>query len=64
MSAVLLAGLLLNAALAWWWADPLAGLALAALALKEGREAWRGEGCCAPSGVPALAAPGCADDCC
>ena len=48
MSVVLLVGLAMNAALGWWWADPLAGLAIAGIALKEGREAWRGEGCCAP----------------
>jgi divalent metal cation (Fe/Co/Zn/Cd) transporter len=48
MSAVLLVGLGLNATLGWWWADPLAGLVIAALAAKEGREAWRGDGCCAP----------------
>jgi divalent metal cation (Fe/Co/Zn/Cd) transporter len=47
MSAVLLVGLVLNAAAGWWWADPLAGLAIAAIAAKEGREAWRGDGCCA-----------------
>ncbi|WP_432505202.1 cation diffusion facilitator family transporter [Kineococcus arenarius] len=48
LSAVLLIGLLLNATLGWSWADPVAGLVIAAVALKEGREAWRGEGCCAP----------------
>lgn len=48
LSAVLLAGLVLNATLGWSWADPLAGLAIAAVALREGREAWQGEGCCAP----------------
>jgi len=48
MSAVLLVGLGLNATLGWWWADPVAGLLIAALAAKEGREAWRGDGCCAP----------------
>ena len=48
LSAVLLAGLLLNASLGWSWADPIAGLVIAAVAVKEGREAWRGEGCCAP----------------
>lgn len=48
-SAVLLIGLVLNATLGWSWADPIAGLIIAALAVKEGREAWRGEGCCAPS---------------
>jgi divalent metal cation (Fe/Co/Zn/Cd) transporter len=46
MSAALLVGLLLNALLGWSWADPLAGLAIAALALKEGRDAWRGKNCC------------------
>jgi divalent metal cation (Fe/Co/Zn/Cd) transporter len=47
LSAVLLAGLVLNATLGWSWADPLAGLVIAAVAAKEGRDAWRGEGCCA-----------------
>ena len=46
LSAVLLVGLVLNATVGWWWADPLAGLIIAALAFNEGREAWRGEGCC------------------
>ena len=49
LSAVLLGGLVLNAALGWGWADPLAGLVIAAVALKEGRDAWRGEGCCGPA---------------
>lgn len=49
LSAVLLVGLLLNATLGWSWADPIAGLIIAAVAVKEGREAWRGEGCCAPA---------------
>jgi divalent metal cation (Fe/Co/Zn/Cd) transporter len=52
LSAVLLVGLLLNATLGWSWADPLAGLVIAAVAVKEGREAWRGEGCCGPIGGP------------
>jgi divalent metal cation (Fe/Co/Zn/Cd) transporter len=46
LSAVLLVGLLLNATVGWWWADPLAAVVIAALALREGREAWRGERCC------------------
>jgi divalent metal cation (Fe/Co/Zn/Cd) transporter len=50
LSAVLLVGLVLNATLGWSWADPLAGLVIAAVAVKEGREAWRGEGCCGPVG--------------
>jgi divalent metal cation (Fe/Co/Zn/Cd) transporter len=55
LSAVLLAGLLLNATLGWSWADPAAALFIAALAVREGRGAWRGKGCCAAGG--ALAAP-------
>ncbi len=46
LSAVLLIGLVLNATVGWWWADPLAALVIAALALREAREAWRGERCC------------------
>lgn len=46
LSAVLLVGLLLNAWLGWWWADPVVGLVVAGLAVREGRDAWRGEGCC------------------
>ena len=48
LSAVLLVGLVLNATLGWSWADPIAGLVIAAVAVKEGREAWRGEGCLRP----------------
>ena len=51
LSAVLLLGLVLNATLGWSWADPIAGLVVAAVAVKEGREAWRGDGCCAPTEV-------------
>lgn len=47
MSAVLLAGLLLNSLLGWSWADPVAGLVIAAVAVREGLQAWRGESCCA-----------------
>jgi divalent metal cation (Fe/Co/Zn/Cd) transporter len=46
LSVVLLVGLLLNATVGWWWADPVAALAIAALASNEGRRAWRGERCC------------------
>jgi divalent metal cation (Fe/Co/Zn/Cd) transporter len=55
LSAVLLAGLLLNATLGWSWADPIAGLIIAAVAVREGVEAWRGEGCCSPLGGPCKA---------
>lgn len=47
LSAVLLVGLVANAAFGWWWADPASALVIAALAAREGREAWRGETCCA-----------------
>lgn len=48
LSAVLLAGLVLHGALGWWWADPLAALVIAAWAVREGREAWRGDACGTP----------------
>jgi len=46
LSIALLIGLLANALAGWWWADPAAALVIAAVALREGRESWRGEGCC------------------
>lgn len=46
LSVITLAGIGLNAALGWWWADPLAALLMTGLLVKEGREAWRGEDCC------------------
>jgi divalent metal cation (Fe/Co/Zn/Cd) transporter len=46
LSVVLLVGLVANATLSWWWADPVAALVIAVLAVREGREAWRGDGCC------------------
>ncbi|MEV6511164.1 cation transporter [Streptomyces sp. NPDC051642] len=54
LSAVLLAGLVANATLGWSWADPLAALVIAAVAVKEGREAWQGKGCCAPTAFATL----------
>jgi divalent metal cation (Fe/Co/Zn/Cd) transporter len=54
LSAVLLVGLVLNATLGWSWADPIAGLVIAAVAAREGLEAWRGESCgCVPAGLEA-----------
>ena len=46
LSAVLLVGLVANSLLGWSWADPIAALVIAAVAVKEGREAWRGDTCC------------------
>jgi divalent metal cation (Fe/Co/Zn/Cd) transporter len=48
LSAVLLAGLAVNALVGWWWADPAAALVIAAAAVKEGRDAWHGRTCCPP----------------
>jgi divalent metal cation (Fe/Co/Zn/Cd) transporter len=58
LSAVLLVGLLLNSLLGWSWADPIAGLVIAAIAVKEGIDAWRGDACCAPR------VTACPDACC
>lgn len=46
LSAVLLAGLALNAAFGWWWADGVSALGMAVLIASEGREAWREHDCC------------------
>jgi len=46
LSAILLAGLLLNALLGWWWADPVAALVMVPIIVKEGIEGLRGETCC------------------
>ncbi|MDD7966205.1 cation transporter [Actinomycetospora lemnae] len=46
LSGVLLLGLVLNALFGWSWADPVVALVIAAVAVKEGRTAWRGEHCC------------------
>ena len=46
LSAILLGGLLLNAFLGWWWADPVAALIMVPIIAKEGIEALRGETCC------------------
>jgi hypothetical protein len=48
LSAAVGLGLILNAILGWSWADPVAGLVIAAVAAREAVRAWRGEGCCAP----------------
>jgi divalent metal cation (Fe/Co/Zn/Cd) transporter len=45
LSAALLVGLGANALFGWWWADPVTGLLIAAVALREGREAWTGTAC-------------------
>lgn len=66
LSAVLLVGLGLNSLFGWSWADPVAGLIIAAVAVREGIEAWRGDTCCPATTLAASGtgedAPGC--DCC
>ncbi len=64
LSVVTLAGVGINAALGWWWADPVAALVMTGFIGWEGLEAWRGEDCgCAPApelaGHPADVAPAC-----
>ncbi|REF00697.1 cation transporter [Thermomonospora umbrina] len=59
LSGVLLAGLAVNSLLGWAWADPIAGLVIAAVAVKEGREAWRGDACCAVPATVASKQSGC-----
>jgi divalent metal cation (Fe/Co/Zn/Cd) transporter len=63
LSAALLIGLGANALLAWWWADPITALVIAAVAVKEGRDSWAGESCCT---APIVTADGgaCHDGCC
>lgn len=68
LSAVLLVGLLLSAGPGWMWADPAAALVIAAVAVREGLEAWRGDACCAPAGLRRATgdadAGACQDGCC
>jgi len=59
LSAAVLIGLVLNSTLGWWWADPVVALGLAAVAVREGREALRGRTCCPP-----VRLDGCTDGCC
>ncbi len=67
LSAVLLVGLALNSLLDWSWADPVAALVIAAVAVREGRQAWAGENCCSTVGAAlqpaAPAGCGCAAGC-
>nr|MDT0662563.1 cation transporter [Micromonospora sp. DSM 115978] len=57
LSVVLLVGLGVNSLFGWSWADPIAALVIAAVAVKEGREAWRGDACCAVPLTAPLASP-------
>lgn len=71
MAAALLVGLVANATLGAWWLDPMVGLLIAGIAVKEGREAWSGDGCCCTSDPLAdltvadrTPPAACDDDCC
>lgn len=66
LAGALLIGLLGNALVGAWWLDPLVGLLIVAVAVKEGVEAWRGEGCCVSSPLDGagFAEDACEDDCC
>lgn len=62
LSAVLLVGLVVNSAFGWSWADPIAALVIAGIAVKEGINAWRGDACCVPAvREPASDGCGCCD---
>jgi divalent metal cation (Fe/Co/Zn/Cd) transporter len=53
LAGAVLVGLVGNSLWGWWWLDPAAGLLVAAVAIREGWEAWRGENCCATPGAAA-----------
>src|SRR5919199_1168636 len=52
LSVALLLGLGANALFGLWWADPATALVIAGVAIKEGRESWRGDSCCTAPGMP------------
>ncbi len=67
LSAVLLVGLGLNSLFGWSWADPLAALVIAGVAVKEGVDAWRGDSCCSTTSADIArksASDTCTDGCC
>ena len=64
LAGALLVGLAGNAIAGAWWLDPVVGLLIAGVAVREGLEAWRGEGCCVGSPLDGFTAADCQDDCC
>ncbi len=62
LAAGVLAGLLVNTLFGIWWADPAIAVAIAAIAVYEGRETWRDQGCCAPTTL--TGAEPCDEHCC
>ena len=63
LAGAVLVGLLGNTLVGAWWLDPVAALAIAGVAVREGLETWRGEGCCTPS-LSLEPQSECTDDCC
>jgi divalent metal cation (Fe/Co/Zn/Cd) transporter len=64
LAGAVLLGLAGNAVLGWGWLDPLAALVIAGVAVREGVQTWRGEGCCAGPAVPSATGAACTDGCC
>src|SRR5829696_5087095 len=66
LAGALLVGLLGNALVGAWWLDPAVGLLIAGVAVREGVEAWRGEGCCVSSPLAGVGFTddACQDECC
>jgi divalent metal cation (Fe/Co/Zn/Cd) transporter len=65
LAGALLIGLLGNAVVGAWWLDPVVGMLIAAVAIREGVESWRGEGCCLSSPLDGVGfTDECQDDCC
>jgi len=64
LAAAVFLGLAGNALFGAWWLDPIAALVIAAIAIREGLETWRGEGCCAAPGLSPGGEAACEDDCC
>jgi divalent metal cation (Fe/Co/Zn/Cd) transporter len=66
LAGALLIGLAGNALVGAWWLDAVVGLLIASVAVKEGADAWRGDGCCVASPLDGFAVEGgtCQDDCC
>jgi divalent metal cation (Fe/Co/Zn/Cd) transporter len=62
LSAILLGGLLLNFLLGWWWADPVAGLIMVPIIVREGIEALKGDPCACNEGLEMLEKSGCCCD--
>jgi divalent metal cation (Fe/Co/Zn/Cd) transporter len=64
LAGALLLGLLGNALVGAWWLDPTVGMVIAGVAVHEGREALRGEGCCVADPLAGVAEDRCEEECC